>query len=320
MVIGQTTSESILITVGAERKIAFVDGHHVDANVGCKRHLPVILRNARHNVVMRSFPTLREISIFNPHTRRFERRPISNACILRKHRTLGFDAFLQNVALVFHQVLNGYARGYHVRTRAVMVELASRQRQDNHFQVSQFVIGFRRVITQRTAKFAIEVVSSGHLQCVSARCFGLLRAISRFADKFHHRFVRQQPHPDVHEQQMRRHEFGLHLGRRLLQHKIKFRRAFTVHKEHPVMRSLLRVGPQSVAHHIGLGDVLQRSSSSEQHIAAGNERTQCFGSFMHDARVKRQLQFEQRLIDALSTRPSEHGNGRQYFSTRSVCR
>ena len=95
-----------------------------------------------------------------------------------------------------------------------------------------------------------------------------------------HGAVGKQPHADIHHGIVRLHEPRLLFGRRLLQHEVEHIGVLAVHHEHAVMRSLLHVGPKSVAHHVGIGYFLQRLGGTQVHVAAGNEGAQPGGGFL----------------------------------------
>ena len=95
-----------------------------------------------------------------------------------------------------------------------------------------------------------------------------------------HGAVGKQPHADIHHGIVGLHEPRLLFGRRLLQHEVEHIRVFAAHHKHAMMRSLLHVGPKSVAHHVGIGDILQRLGGTQVHVAAGNEGAQPGGGFL----------------------------------------
>ena len=76
--------------------------------------------------------------------------------------------------------------------------------------------------------------------------------------------------------------------------------------------------PQAIAHHVGIGDGLERLGSADVDIAADNHRAQTLGRLVHDALIEGHLQGEQVLRQALAALPSEHGNGREYLARRGV--
>ena len=95
-----------------------------------------------------------------------------------------------------------------------------------------------------------------------------------------HGAVGKQPHADIHHGIVGLHEPRLLFGRRLLQHEVEHIGVLAAHHKHAVMRSLLHVGPKSVAHHVGIGDILQRLGGTQVHVAAGNEGAQPGGGFL----------------------------------------
>ena len=211
--------------------------HKVDTHAIAQGHLPVVLRHPRNNVVAAIVPTLAHISIFNPHIVGGRCGTVDEQGVLCEHRSLRFNAPLQYIALVFYQILYSHRRGYHVRPRAIVVELATRQGQYGHRQVGQSGIGARRILTQCATKVAIQVVVARQRCKISARCAALatigsgLTLLHQALDSL----VAEQPHPDVHQHQVRGHQFGLLCGCRLLQHKVELCGRLAVHQKHAMV-------------------------------------------------------------------------------------
>ena len=78
--------------------------------------------------------------------------------ILYKHRGMGFQRVVHDLALVVHKVLNGQRRGQELMAGAKMIELAPRQGQDGHAQLAHLIVADGGMRAQATAKLAIEVV------------------------------------------------------------------------------------------------------------------------------------------------------------------
>ena len=267
-------------------------------------------------------PTLAHISIFNPHIAGGRCGTVDEQGVLCEHRSLRFNAPLQYIALVFYQILYSHRRGYHVRPRAIVVELATRQGQYGHRQVGQSGVGARRILTQCATKVAIQVVVARQRCKMSARCAALatigsgLTLLHQALDSL----VAEQPHPDVHQHQVRGHQFGLLCSCRLLQHKVELCGRLAVHQKHAMVRCLHGVGPQTIAHHVGLGNVLQSFGGAQQYIATHYQCVQRCRCLVHDVVVERQLQVEQRLVNALAACPPEHGYWGEHLAAWCVGR
>ena len=89
-----------------------------------------------------------------------------------------------------------------------------------------------------TAKLAVEVIAGRCLQHLSARggaVFGRAGRVLRLLHEAHHGAVREQPHADVHEQQVGRGQGSLLFGPWLLEHEVEFAGPFAAHGKHPVV-------------------------------------------------------------------------------------
>ena len=153
-----------------------------------------------------------------------------------------------------------------------MVELAAGQRQHGYFQVGQFGVVERGVQTERTAEIGVKVIIIDTLHALLRQ--QPVGSFSALAHQEMHGAVGKQPHADIHHGIVGLHEPRLLFGRRLLQHKVEHIRVFAAHHEHAMMRSLLHVGPQTVAHNVSIGYVLQRLGGTQVHVAACNEGAQ----------------------------------------------
>ena len=110
------------------------------------------------------------------------------------------------------------------------------------------------------------------------------------------------------------------LYRGLLQHALEYRRRTAVRDKHSMVFGDVRSQPQAVAHHIGLGNGLQRLGGAYQHVATHYHRMHILGGCLHHLLVEWHLQRQQVLRETLSALPAEHGNGGENLPRRSISR
>ena len=79
-----------------------------------------------------------------------------------------------------------------------------------------------------------------------------------------------------------------------------------------------RTKPQAVAHHVGIGDGLQRLGAADIHIATHDHGMQVVWCTVQDTLVEGHLQGQQILRKLLSTLPSENGHGCEHLARRSI--
>ena len=78
------------------------------------------------------------------------------------------------------------------------------------------------------------------------------------------------------------------------------------------------IEPESVAHHISIGDGLQGLRSAHQNIATNHHGVDALRSHLHHLLVEGQLQTEQILRKTLTTLPTEHRYRGEYLARRGV--
>ena len=314
----EPASESIGVAIRAQHEVGRTDRLNVNANAIGHRELPIILGYARENMMLPVLPRFGDKGVFNPYETVARCGTLGDDGVLREHRGLLLDALLNDIPLVLDQILN-FERGRKQFGRgAEMVELAAGQGQHGYFQLCQFGVVERGVKAERTAEIGVKVIVVDALHALLRQ-----QSVGRLAALAHqemHGAVGKQPHADVHHGIVRLHEPRLLFGRRLLQHEVEHIGVLAAHHEHAMMRSLLHVGPETVAHNVGIGYVLQRLGGTQIHVAAGNERAQRGRRFLQDALVKRHLKIEQSLVYFLSPRPTKYRNGREYLAARGIRR
>ena len=107
---------------------------------------------------------------------------------------------------------------------------------------------------------------------------------------------------------------------RFLEHEVQTLGMVAVHEEDAVIARRGRIGPQTVAHHIGFRHRPQGFGGANIDIAAGHQRAKAVGSGRHDAFVERKLEREERLIEALAACPTKHGDGQQHLAAGRIGR
>ena len=202
-----------------------------------------------------------------------------------------------------------------------MIELASGQRKDSYAEVRKRRVHLRGMFAQRTAELGVQIIGRElrTYQAV-APIGGLCRHKGSFGLQAGYCLVAQEPYTDVHQQEMRAHQAGLCSCVGFLQHKVQPRGIFPADHEHPMVGCRHRIGPESVANYVGVGNGLQFASATQVHVATGYQCVNACGRFLHDFLVERQLQVQQILRYLLSTRPAKHGNRCQDLAAGSVSR
>ena len=209
---------------------------------------------------------------------------------------------MHNLALVVDEVLQRQRRADHLTTGAEVVELTARQGQYGHAELSQFRVVDERVGAQRTAELAIEVVL----------------AIAAFLHQQLHSPIGEQPHADVGQVVVVALQLIQRLDAGFLQHLFQHVGRLAATDEDAVVRGTRGVEPQSVAHHVGLGNGLQLSRGPYVDVAADHHRVDALRSHRHQPFVERQLQVKQRLVNALPALPAEHGYGHEHLSLYGI--
>ena len=115
-------------------------------------------------------------------------------------------------------------------------------------------------------------------------------------------------------------QVGQLFRRWFLQHLLQHVGRTSVADEHSMMAGYRGVEPQAIAHHVGIGNIANTLSSPDIDVATDNHRGQTPWRLFHHALVEWQLQVKQRLRQALTTFPAEHGDGGQHLTTDSIRR
>ena len=149
------SSESIVKAVGAQGKVFFADRHHVDADARFQTDVPVVAGNAREDVVEGILPSLSDKGVLHPDVAALCRRAVFEHTVLREDGTLRFDSSSEDVALVFHQVLNSHGGLNHVAVRAEVVEFTAGQREHGDAQVAQCGVRRGRIQSETATKFGV---------------------------------------------------------------------------------------------------------------------------------------------------------------------
>ena len=152
--LGQLVAVHRLVdAIATDFVITFAHRYHVDTLPRLQRDVPIVLRHARHHIVVSKRPTRTHETVLNPDVVILIGKLVVGNGVLRKNAGMGLAVVVHDVALVVDDVLNSYRRGNHLARSAEMIELATRQRNDRHAELLQFRIVNGGVRTQRTAKF-----------------------------------------------------------------------------------------------------------------------------------------------------------------------
>ncbi len=189
-----------------------------------------------------------------------------------------------------------------------MIKLTTFQRYDGHLQAFQFRVVYHRIRTQGTSEFTIQVIFRNLIILHTALLEQCQCAVAEY------------PHADVCEIIVCLQEFIQLLHTWFLKHLLQQLRLLSATHKHTMVLGDVRIEPQSVAHHIGIGYRLQGLCGTYQHITAHNHGIQSVRGDAHHLLIERQLQGEQVLTEPLSPLPSEYGNRRQNLARRSIGR
>ena len=224
---------------------------------------------------------------------------------------MGFAIDMHNLTLIVHEVLQAQRGGNHLTRRTEMIELTTSQREDGHLQRRHLFIGLRGVCAEGTAKLGIEVVFSQ--TCIISLTGAALR-------KKCYGLVAKKPHTNISQIEMVFLQFGERLHRRFLKHLLEHSGRTAIADEHAMILRHRGIEPETIAHHIGIGDGLQRLSGPDEYIATDHHRMQTFRSSSHHLLIKRQLNAHQILRKLLSPLPSEYGQGHQHLAADGIGR
>ncbi|CCZ47349.1 unknown [Bacteroides sp. CAG:661] len=272
--------------------------------------------HTRDNLSGTQHPRGGHAAVFYPHIVVALGKLDAHLGVLGEDGGAGLHLAVHDAPLVGHLALQGDGARKQLAAGAVVIELATRQRQDGHRQGVQLVVGNARMGTQRPTEVGVEVVVAqvgpGHGRV--GRPFGLERALLEQLDGT----VAQEPDADVHQEEMGLRQVFELSQRGLLKHEVEHFGRLAVGHEHAVMGGQHGVHPQAVAHDVGLRDVLQGLLGADVDVAAGNEGAERLGGTLHNLFIKRELQGEQVLSQLLATLPAEHGQRRQNLARGGI--
>ena len=166
--------------------------------------------------------------------------------ILCENTGVCLHAQVHNGSLVVHEVLDGHGGTYHLARSAVMIELTILQGQYCNLQLTYFSIQAGWVLAKSLSKVAIQII---------------VQYLAILAGTLMHEqidgFVGKQPYTNIHKEQMAVHQFAQLLHRRLLENEIKHLWSLSLGKEHTMILGQRGINPKSIAHDIGIGNLLQ---------------------------------------------------------------
>ena len=302
-------AESVVETIGAQHKLSVAVGFDVHTLSAPQVHGAVVHGNAREHMLALQLPAGGEVTVFDPNVLEFGRERLLHARILREDGAVLLHPAAQDEALVFHHVLERGGRTDHLGGGAEVVEFSAREGEHGHGEFAQVFIDGGGMRAEGTTELRIEVV--GHAAAVFAE---------RAAAQERNGAVAQQPDAQIHERQVGGGQFVLALDARFLEHEVELLRMVTMHEEHAVIARRCGVGPQAVAHHIGLRHRQEGLGGANIDVAARHQRAQAVGSGRHDALIERKLEREQGLVEALPAGPAKHGDGQQHLAAGRISR
>ena len=197
---------------------------------------------------------------------------------------MGLTTMMKYLPLVVDKVLYGERRRDDLTRCAKMIELSTRQRKDGNAELRELLIAEGGVGAKTASEVGVEVVGSDtHPLAPPCREEGLLHQQLDGA-------VAKQPHADIGEVEVVVKQFVECLDRRFLQHAFQHGWVFARRNKYSVILGNLGIEPQAVAHHVDIGNGLQRLRGTNEYVAAHHHRMQVVGSHRHDAFIERHLQ------------------------------
>ena len=192
----QCPLEGIVESVGSCHIFFLSDGFHIHTDSVLQFDVPVVGRHPRDDVPAVQFPSFSHVAVLDPYLRIVGSQRTFHLCVLHEDRRMRLHLAVHDGTLVGYTVLYGESRRNHLPARAVMVELASGQRQNRHLQLCQFFIVQTRMRSERRTEVGIHIIEPD--------ASVLFRA-------FHHQFYRpvtQQPDTDVHQEEIVLHQLS----------------------------------------------------------------------------------------------------------------
>ena len=289
--------------------LCLTNRYHVDTLARGKRQMPVVTGHTSNDMIVRKLPMGTHMAVLNPNIRIILCQRDIHLCILYENGGMGFAVDVHNLPLVVLQILNTNHRGNHLTGGSEMIELTPSQGQDSHLQLMKSLVSEGGICSQSTAKLRIEVVFTD-----------IIPTGTTPIHQQTHRFVTEHPDTDIRQIEVFLLKFTQRLYRGLLQHLLQDRRRLTTTDKDTVVLRYRGIEPETIADNIRFGNGLQGLGGTDEDIATDHHRMDIVGSHRHHLLIKRQLQTQQVLRQPLAPFPTEYGDGRQYFSRRSIGR
>ena len=271
--------------------------------------MPVVFGYAGQYMVFRQLHVSGYATVFYPDILMLFREFYPYVGVLREQICAGFYAFVHYLPLVVHEVLYPASRRYEFPACAVMVEFASGQRHYGYGQSVYIFVGNLGVFAQSFAEVRIKVVKHPFAVFVIA-----------FVPQDRYSLVAQQPDAYVHEEEITFGQFVELLYAWFLQHEGQSVGRIPVGNEHAVPCGEGGIYPESVAHHVGMGDRGKFFCGSDIYVSACHECMYGVGGFFHYLLIQWYLQRQQVLSQLLSSFPTEYRYGGQYLARRGIGR
>ena len=275
--------------------------HHVDAVAWFQTDFPVVLRHTRNHMIVRQMPTGTDETVLHPHIRILLRKRNLRHGILHEDGGMGFAVDMHDLALIVYKVLQAQRRGNHLTRGAEVIELPTCQGQNGHFQGGYLIVGLRGVCAQGTAELRVEVVF--FLTALYQQGNGL---------------ITEEPDTDIRQIEMILLKLSERLYRGFLEHLLQHRGRLAIADEHPVILRHRGIEPETIAHHIGIGNRLQGLGGPDEDIATDHHRMQALRRSSHHLLIQRQLHTHQVLREFLTPFPTEHRQRHQHLTRNGI--
>ena len=109
-----TARKLVIDAVWTNAVAVLPNGYDVQALSWFQRDCPVVLRHARHYIVVRQRPVRPDAAVLYPHIGVLVRKRIAGQRILCKDARMWLTVMVHDVTLVVHHILDSHCRGDHL--------------------------------------------------------------------------------------------------------------------------------------------------------------------------------------------------------------
>ena len=251
--------------------VAITHRHDIDTLARFQPDFPIVLGNTCHHVVMGERPAGTHETVFHPDVVVLFIKMITGNAVLRKNAGVRLAVIMHDVALVVDNVLYGQRRGNHFTGGAKVVEFTTRQGDYGHRKTSQLVISHRWVGAKATSEFRVEVVlleGRGSNRRAFYGGSGYGAALHQQLDGT----VGEKPDANIGEVEVVLEELGKPFDRWFLKHALQYIRCPSVADENPMVLGNRGIKPETIAHHIGIGNSAYALCGTDVHVTTDNHR------------------------------------------------